>query len=75
MLSLITVFLNPGDLLHGAKRNRGAADNRRCMTFAHYEFARGASIHEHFHPQKELYEVIEGELENDHRRRAILEIS
>lgn len=33
------------------------------MTFAHYEFARGASIHEHFHPQEEVYEVLEGELE------------
>jgi quercetin dioxygenase-like cupin family protein len=33
------------------------------MTFAHYEFDRGASIHEHFHLQEEVYEVIEGELE------------
>jgi quercetin dioxygenase-like cupin family protein len=33
------------------------------MTFAHYEFNRGASIHEHSHPQEEIYEVIEGELE------------
>jgi quercetin dioxygenase-like cupin family protein len=33
------------------------------MTFAHYNFTRGASIHEHFHPQEEVYEVIEGELE------------
>jgi quercetin dioxygenase-like cupin family protein len=33
------------------------------MTFAHYEFELGASIHEHFHPQEEVYEVIEGELE------------
>jgi quercetin dioxygenase-like cupin family protein len=33
------------------------------MTFAHYEFKRGASIHEHFHPQEEVYEVIDGELE------------
>jgi quercetin dioxygenase-like cupin family protein len=33
------------------------------MTFAHYEFNRGASIHEHFHPEEEVYEVIEGELE------------
>ena len=33
------------------------------MTFAHYEFAKGASIHEHHHPQEEVYEVIEGELE------------
>ena len=33
------------------------------MTFAHYDFMRGASIPEHFHPQEEVYEVIEGELE------------
>ena len=33
------------------------------MTFAHYDFVRGASIHEHRHPQEEVYEVIEGELE------------
>ena len=33
------------------------------MTFAHYEFHSGASIHEHFHPEEEVYEVIEGELE------------
>ena len=33
------------------------------MTFAHYDFTCGSSIHEHFHPQEEVYEVIEGELE------------
>src|SRR5215813_3447035 len=33
------------------------------MTFAHYDFVRGSIIHEHFHPQEEVYEVIEGELE------------
>ncbi|MGB6821383.1 MAG: cupin domain-containing protein, partial [Candidatus Acidiferrales bacterium] len=33
------------------------------MTFAHYDFVRGASIHEHCHPEEEVYEVIEGELE------------
>src|SRR5215475_5535506 len=33
------------------------------MTFAHYDFVQGASIHEHFHPQEEVYEVVEGELE------------
>jgi quercetin dioxygenase-like cupin family protein len=33
------------------------------MTFAHYDFKREASIHEHFHPEEEVYEVIEGELE------------
>jgi quercetin dioxygenase-like cupin family protein len=33
------------------------------MTFAHYEFKSGSSIHEHFHAQEEVWEVIEGELE------------
>ena len=33
------------------------------MTFAHYDFLSGASIHGHFHPQEKVYEVIEGELE------------
>lgn len=33
------------------------------MTFAHYDFERGSSIHEHFHDEEEVYEVIEGELE------------
>ena len=33
------------------------------MTFAHYDFTEGASIHEHYHAQEEVWEVIEGELE------------
>jgi quercetin dioxygenase-like cupin family protein len=33
------------------------------MMFARYEFAASSSIHEHFHPEEEVYEVIEGELE------------
>ena len=33
------------------------------MTFAHYEFIQGSSIHEHSHPEEEVYEVINGELE------------
>jgi quercetin dioxygenase-like cupin family protein len=33
------------------------------MTFAHYDFVRGAAIHEHSHPEEEVYEVIEGQLE------------
>ncbi len=33
------------------------------ITFAHYDFARGSSIHDHFHPQEEIWNVIEGELE------------
>jgi quercetin dioxygenase-like cupin family protein len=33
------------------------------MTFAHYDFAAGSSIHEHFHPEEEVYEVLAGEIE------------
>jgi quercetin dioxygenase-like cupin family protein len=33
------------------------------LTFAHYHFKRGSSIHEHSHPEEEVYEVVEGELE------------
>jgi quercetin dioxygenase-like cupin family protein len=33
------------------------------MTFAHYEFDAGASIHEHHHDQEEVWNVIEGQLE------------
>jgi|SRR5579883_329146 len=33
------------------------------MTFAYYEFKAGSSIHEHFHPEEEVWQVIEGELE------------
>jgi len=33
------------------------------MTFAHYTFLAGSTIHEHAHPEEEVYEVIEGELE------------
>jgi quercetin dioxygenase-like cupin family protein len=42
---------------------RGRYFHSATMTFAHYDFIRGASIHEHFHPEEEVYEVIEGELE------------
>jgi quercetin dioxygenase-like cupin family protein len=37
--------------------------NSQSMTFAHYEFEAGATIHEHAHPEEEVYEVLEGELE------------
>jgi len=42
---------------------RGRYFHSESMTFAHYEFDRGASIHEHFHSEEEVYEVLEGELE------------
>ena len=42
---------------------KGRYFHSASMTFAHYEFAAGSSIHKHFHPEEEVYEVIEGELE------------
>src|SRR3979411_729239 len=42
---------------------RGRYFDSPSMTFAHYDFEAGATIHEHPHPQEEVYEVIEGELE------------
>ena len=42
---------------------RGRYFHSPSMTFAHYDFTAGASIHQHFHPQEEVYEVIDGELE------------
>ncbi len=42
---------------------RGRYFHTANMTFAHYEFVKGASIHEHWHPEEEVYQVIEGELE------------
>ena len=42
---------------------RGRYFHSSNMTFAHYEFDKGSSIHDHSHPQEEVYEVIEGELE------------
>ena len=42
------------------------------MTFAHYNFKSESSIHEHFHPQEEVYEVIEGvELTIDGEKRIV----
>ena len=33
------------------------------MTFAYTEIAKGASVHRHHHPNEEVWNVIEGELE------------
>lgn len=35
----------------------------KSMTFAHYALDAGASIHEHHHPEEEVWHVVEGELE------------
>lgn len=33
------------------------------MTFVHYEIAPGSSVHLHHHPNEEVWNIIEGELE------------
>src|ERR1700730_15025654 len=42
---------------------RGRYFDSANMTFAHYEFDAGSSIHEHSHHQEEVYEILEGELD------------
>jgi len=42
---------------------RGRYFHSGAMTFWHYDFTRDATIHEHFHEQEEVWEVVEGELE------------
>ncbi len=42
---------------------RGRYFDSENMTFAYYEVTAGSSIHEHSHPQEEVWHVIEGELE------------
>ena len=58
-------FVNIADLVVKERLPgwRGRYFHSDTMTVAHYEFTGGATIHEHFHPQEEIYEVIEGELE------------
>ena len=33
------------------------------MSFVQYEFDAGSSIHEHSHPQEEVWQIVEGELD------------
>jgi quercetin dioxygenase-like cupin family protein len=42
---------------------RGRYFHSENMTFAWYAFTAGSSIHEHAHPNEEVWHVIEGELE------------
>jgi quercetin dioxygenase-like cupin family protein len=58
-------FLNTNKLPSVEKRPgwHGRHFHSASMTFGHWEFEAGASIHEHKHPQEEVWEVIEGELE------------
>jgi quercetin dioxygenase-like cupin family protein len=58
-------FLNTSDLpvIERLPGWHGRYFHSQNMTFAHYDFTSGSSIHEHFHPEEEVYEVTEGELE------------
>jgi quercetin dioxygenase-like cupin family protein len=42
---------------------RGRLFHSPSMTFAHWDFDAGSTIHEHFHEQEEVWHVLEGELE------------
>ena len=42
---------------------KGKYFDSESMTFGHYVFEAGAEIHEHFHPNEEVWNVIEGQLE------------
>ena len=58
-------FVNVGDLpeIERLPGWRGRHFDSPSMTFGHWEFNAGSSIHEHSHPQEEVWLVIEGELE------------
>jgi quercetin dioxygenase-like cupin family protein len=42
---------------------KGHIFHSQTMTFAHWEFVKGATIHRHDHEQEEVWHVVEGELE------------
>jgi quercetin dioxygenase-like cupin family protein len=42
---------------------RGRFFDSPSMSFVQYEFDAGASIHEHCHPQEEVWQIVEGELD------------
>jgi quercetin dioxygenase-like cupin family protein len=42
---------------------RGRFYRSESMSFASYEFDAGSSVHEHQHPNEEVWNLIEGELE------------
>jgi quercetin dioxygenase-like cupin family protein len=42
---------------------RGRLFHSPSMTFAHWDFEAGSTIHEHAHDQEEVWHVLEGELE------------
>jgi len=58
-------FIDTREIAVNEKRPgwRGRIFHSPQMTFAHWDFDAGATIHEHSHLQEEVWHVIEGELE------------
>lgn len=57
--------LAPEEMLHGEPLQgwRGRYFHAESMTFSHYDLAADAApLHEHHHPQEEVWNVVEGEL-------------
>lgn len=42
---------------------KGRFFNSASMTFGHYDVGAGAQIHEHFHPNEEVWHIVAGQLE------------
>jgi|SRR6516164_1042258 quercetin dioxygenase-like cupin family protein len=42
---------------------RGRLFHSSSSTFGHWDFSAGSSIHPHSHPQEEVWEILDGELE------------
>jgi quercetin dioxygenase-like cupin family protein len=42
---------------------RGRLFHSPSLTFGHWDFSANSSIHAHYHPQEEVWEILEGELE------------
>ena len=42
---------------------RGRVFHSQTMTFAHWDFEAGSTIHEHVHEQEEVWHVLNGQLE------------
>lgn len=58
-------FIRPEDMKTGEPLPgwRGRFWRSQNMSFAHYDAKSGSSIHEHHHPNEEVWIVIDGELE------------
>ena len=58
-------FVDPGSLQEHEPRPgwRARFFHSEHMTFAYYAIAAGADVHEHEHPNEEVWHVVEGALE------------